>query len=84
MKFKNIVMLQLVPTPLDECNDYMDQNPQNTAASTDQVVNSKQVVSTNSGVSEPEIHLQSSVAKSIARILGSKTGLLSSTGKNRL
>lgn len=67
----NVDALQLVPTTLDECNDYMDQNPQTLQpAQIRWYAQNREGVSTNSGVSEPEIHLQSSVAKSIAWILG--------------
>ena len=59
----NAEVFQLVPTPLEESNDEnMGQYP--TEASTDEVV------STTSSVSEPTIQLKTSVAKSIARILG--------------
>ena len=56
----NADVLQLLPTPLEECQD-TNMDLLSTAASTDQVL---------STVSEPQIHLQTSVAKSIARILG--------------
>ena len=59
----NADVFQLVPTPLEESNDEnMGRYP--TEASTDEVV------STTSSVSEPTIQLKTSVAKSIARILG--------------
>ena len=59
----NADVFQLVPTRLEESNDdNMGRYP--TEASTDEVV------STTSSVSEPIIQLKTSVAKSIARILG--------------